>query len=376
MGSVEMKILPFLEVFEDVSAGNTKIKQADYLSAGTLPIVDQGQSLIGGYSNDQNSTCKADLPVVIFGDHTRVVKFIDFPFALGADGVKVLKNKCQADVKYLYYCLKNSKIPDTGYNRHFKFLKELKIPLPPLPIQKKIAAVLEKADELKRKREEQIKRLDDLLQATFLDMFGDPVTNPKGWPVGHIRDMIASTHYGTSAKASDAGEFPILRMGNITYKGDWDFSDLKYIDLTEEEQKKYLVHSGEILFNRTNSRELVGKTAVYRKSRPMAFAGYLIKLKENEKGNPEFISAYLNSAYVKEFMLNKCKSIVGMANINAQEVQKIPAILPPKRLQDDFAKRVEAILENKRALSSRMESLESLFNSLMQRAFKGELDLK
>ncbi len=287
----------------------------------------------------------------------------------------------EVDLHYLFFYLQNRNLNDVisgSAQPQIKRagLEKVRIPLPPLPIQKKIAAVLEKADTLRRKREEQIKRLDDLLQVTFLDMFGDPVTNPKGWPLGKIGDLLSSTHYGTSAKASETGAFPILRMGNITYQGGWDLSDLKYIDLSKEEQKKYLVYSGEILFNRTNSRELLGKTAVYRENTPMAFAGYLIKLKENEKGNAEYIAAYLNSAHIKKYMLNKCKSIVGMANINAQEVQKIPVLLPPKSLQDDFANRVDAINKKKEALCEKQKLFVDLFNSLMQRAFKGELELK
>ncbi len=93
-------------------------------------------------------------------------------------------------------------------------------------------------------------------------------------------------------------------MNNITYSGNWDFSDLKYIDLNSKEKNKYLVYKGELLFNRTNSKELVGKTAVYRRREPMAFAGYLVKLKTNIKGNSEYISAYLNSKYGRLVLLN------------------------------------------------------------------------
>ncbi len=298
-------------------------------------------------------------------------------------GLAAIKPSDQINQKYLLYYFRYYEpiFSKSGNGAIFSAitmsdLKSVQIPLPPLPIQKKIAAVLEKADELRRQREEQIKRLDDLLQATFLDMFGDPVTNPKGWKTGKIGDLISSTHYGTSGKAYSEGEFPVLRMGNITYNGSWNFEDLKYMDLSEEEQRKYLVTNGEVLFNRTNSKELVGKTAVYREHTPMAYAGYLIKLKENEKGNSEFIAAYLNSPFVKLYMRENCKSIVGMANINAQEVQKIPAILPPKSLQDKFAEKIHLMLRVKFKLEEKAKPINNLFNSLMQRAFKGELDLK
>ncbi|WP_226980231.1 restriction endonuclease subunit S [Vibrio navarrensis] len=203
-------------------------------------------------------------------------------------------------------------------------LKSFQIPLPPLEVQKRIAAILDKADAIRQKRKQAIDLADEFLRSVFLDMFGDPVTNPKGFSVGTIRDIVSTVNYGTSGKASETdGEFLILRMGNITYKGGWDFSDLKYIDLDDKDQGKYLARKNDLLFNRTNSKELVGKTAVFNESRPMAIAGYLIRVRTNELGNPWYISGYLNSSHGKQTLLNMCKSIVGMANINAQELQDI-----------------------------------------------------
>ncbi|WP_434519855.1 restriction endonuclease subunit S [Escherichia coli] len=214
---------------------------------------------------------------------------------------------------------------------------ELKIPCPPLEEQKRIATILDKADGIHKKREQAIKLADDFLRAKFLEMFGTPANNIHRFPKGTIRDLVDSVNYGTSAKASiDSGEYPILRMGNITYQGRWDFTDLKYIDLSVKEKDKYLVKEGDLLFNRTNSKELVGKTAVYEEDRPMAFAGYLIRVRPNSIGNNYYISGYLNSIHGKITLMNMCKSIVGMANINAQELQNIEILIPPKHLQDEY----------------------------------------
>ena len=135
----------FSEVFADVTKLGCKIQTTDYQPRGKHPIIDQGQEYIAGYT-DKTDGLYTEVPVVIFGDHTRIVKYVDTPCFLGADGVKLLKPKCtNADVKYLYYCLCNARIPNTGYNRHFKWLKEIEIPLPPLDEQRRIAAVLDKA---------------------------------------------------------------------------------------------------------------------------------------------------------------------------------------------------------------------------------------
>lgn len=219
--------------------------------------------------------------------------------------------------------------------------------------------------------------LNSLAQSVFLDMFGDPAKNPKNWPIGCIGDCCGSVNYGTSDKADESeGQYPVLRMNNITYEGRWNFTSLKYVDLDEKGVAKYLLEPGDILFNRTNSKELVGKTAVYRESKAMAFAGYLVRAKVNEMAVPEYISAFMNSRYGKQTLLNMYKSIVGMANINAKEFQKIKLPIPPINLQKEFQQKVFSIDQRLTELSVHKNEHADLFSSLMQRAFKGKLDLK
>ncbi|HBL9062211.1 TPA: restriction endonuclease subunit S, partial [Escherichia coli] len=240
-----------------------------------------------------------------------------------------------ADMKYLYYFLKSkfsyfveNAVGGAQPNISQGLIKSLEVPLPSLDEQKRIADILDKAAGVCQKREQAIKLADDFLRAKFLEMFGTPANNIHRFPKGTIRDLVDSVNYGTSAKASiDSGEYPILRMGNITYQGRWDFTDLKYLDLSVKEKDKYLVKEGDLLFNRTNSKELVGKTAVYEEDRPMAFAGYLIRVRPNSIGNNYYISGYLNSIHGKITLMNMCKSIVGMANINAQELQNIEILI-------------------------------------------------
>jgi type I restriction enzyme S subunit len=252
-------------------------------------------------------------------------------------------------------------------------LKALKIPLPPLEEQQKIAAILDAADSLSQKDQHLIEHYTALSQSLLLEMFGDPVGNQYGFEKGTIRDLLSTAKYGTSSKAQEDGEYPYLRMNNITYDGEMDFSSLKYINLDENDKPKYLVKKGDILFNRTNSKELVGKTGLYNDNREMAIAGYLIRVRTNDKANPYFIWAYLNSGHGKVVLKHMCKSIVGMANINAQELQNIKILLPPITLQNQFAEIIQAIEAQKQQAQASLEKPETLFNSLLQRAFKGEL---
>lgn len=287
----------------------------------------------------------------------------------------------QVDVNYLYYFLKHSKAAFVNAgaggaqpNISAGFLKDYEIPLPPLVEQKRIAAILDKADAIRRKRQQAIQLADDFLRAVFLEMFGDPVTNPKGFPVGTIRDLVESASYGTSAKASETeGAFSILRMGNITFNGEIDLSDLKFIDLSEKEQPKYLALKGDLLFNRTNSKELVGKTAVYDRDEPVAIAGYLVRVRANKLGNTHYISGYLNSQHGKATLQGMCKSIVGMANINAQEMQDISIMLPPTELQDKYKEIVLSVRNKTKVLEFSKVQQVALFNSLSKKAFAGQL---
>ena len=259
-------------------------------------------------------------------------------------------------------------------NISHKEIEDMIIFLPLLETQIKIAQILDQARRLIDKRKEQIALLDDLIQSVFYDMFGDPGLNSKEWECGRISDIIVKTQYGTSTKANEnEGEYAVLRMNNITYRGNWDLRALKYIDLDEKDRKKYLVYKGEVLFNRTNSKELVGKTAVYKREEPMAYAGYLVKAIPNNRANGQFIASYMNTKYIKSLLFNMAKNIVGMANINAEEFKSIKVYIPPIELQNHFAEMVENIEKQKELLNKSLAELETNFHSLMQRAFRGEL---
>ena len=189
------------------------------------------------------------------------------------------------------------------------------------------------------------------------------------WPMR----LATSAAYGTSEKASDAGPVAVLRMGNISSTGRIDVNNLKYMELSDKEFERYTVRRGDILFNRTNSADLVGKTAVYRGEAPMAFAGYLVRLRLAPDADPEYLGALLNSQWAKTILRAMCKSIVGMANINANELQNIVVMVPPVDLQRQFADTTHAVLAREGIHESALGYHDELFASLQQRAFSGAL---
>lgn len=246
-------------------------------------------------------------------------------------------------------------------------LKELEFDLPDLATQGKLARLLWAAIETKNAYRHLIFLTDSIVKSQFIEMFGDPGTNPMGWERGTIRDIAADVRYGTSKPASENGKYAYLRMNNITYGGELDLSDLKSIDVPDNEVEKYIVRNGDVLFNRTNSKELVGKTCVFNSDTPMIIAGYIIRVRVNHRATPTYLSAFLNSDYGKLTLRSMCKSIIGQANINAQELQDIKISIPPLELQNQFARFVEQADKSKFALQNTLEKLEATYKGLLNK---------
>lgn len=292
---------------------------------------------------------------------------------------KVVFDKDDINKDFFKYAVKYS-LEKSSKNAHGSTMKHLtrknfekiKIPKYTLDKQKKIANLLEKAEKLIKIRQDQIQALDDLLESSFYQMFGDIISTK--YDVLKIDEIAKSTQYGTSKKADDkTGNYPILRMGNITYNGLLDLNDLKYIDISDDEKDKYLVKNGDILFNRTNSKELVGKTAIYNLDQEMAYAGYLIRLRVNEKINPIFLSRQMNMSFFKKTLFIKAKASINMSNINSKELKEFKIICPPIEKQNKFADLVTKIEGQKGILEDSLSELSDLFASLMQDAFDGSL---
>lgn len=282
------------------------------------------------------------------------------------------------DSRYLFRWLEASRaeLQNMGVGATFKevskaIVSRLVIPLPSLEEQRRIAAMLDKADELRTKRRQALAHLDVPTSSIFQSMFGDPITNPMGWPMVRVGEALESAKYGSSEKAALVGATPVLRMNNLTYGGQLDLSQMKYLSGSVDE--KYLVRPGDVLFNRTNSAELVGKTAVYTGPEPMAYAGYLVRLRTRASCRPHFLGTFMNLPSTKRVLRNMCKSIVGMANINAQEVQTIKMLLPPVENQNAFEARVTTVSQLKDRHHAQLRELDALFASLQHRVFKGEL---
>jgi type I restriction enzyme S subunit len=360
-----------------MTGGQTKIPKGDYLESGDIPIIDQGQDLIGGYTNERQAVCDIRLPCVVFGDHTKIFKFVTKPFALGADGVKVLSEANNIDPKFAYYFLNTLNLPNVGYSRHFRFLKRTFFPLPPLEEQRRIAAILDKADGVRRKRKEAIRLTEELLKSTFLEMFGDPVTNPKGWEViglGKISQIQGGLQV-TPARKELPLEVPYLRVANV-YRDKLLLDEIKNIRVTSSELERINMKAGDILIVEGHgNKEEIGRSSVWDGSiENCVHQNHLIRVRlDPNKAEPIYISAYLNSAGGRCQLTKFGKTTSGLNTISTSNVKATKVLCPPIEMQKRYLDFQRKLTEAKNASVQHLEQSENLFNSLLQRAFRGEL---
>lgn len=252
-------------------------------------------------------------------------------------------------------------------------LKQLTLPLPPLPEQQRVAGILSRADRLRRLRRYALKMSEGYLQSVFLEMFGDPATNPMGWTQAKIGDVVASSQYGTSAKSNSAKRgYPILGMGNITYTGEIDLTNVAWVDLTVEEFADLRLEPGDIVFNRTNSTELVGKTAQWAYSLDAVLASYLVKLRLSNQVLPSYFVALLNTRYFKLMFQARCLKAVGQSNISPTLLKEFPMLIPPLFMQRGYQEVVDKHKRLRRQQREALRQAEHLFQTLLHGAFLGE----
>ena len=320
-----------------------------------LSIADFGMN--GKYIN-KTKECITDAAVAESGikatPHNTVV--MSFKLSIGKTAITVKdiftneaimsfidKGTYPIDVNYIYHLFSgkdwskgtNKAVMGTTLNK--ATLSQTTIPLPPIESQYQIADNLEKVSKLIDICNTILNKLDILVKSRFVEMFGDPILNPKGWEMTTIGEIVTEVKYGTSRPAIDGGKYAYLRMNNLTYDGYLDLADLKRIDIPDSEIEKCIVRKGDVLFNRTNSIELVGKTCVFDKDEDMIIAGYIIRVRLKPVMLPLIMSYFMNTDALKKKLRSMAKGAVNQANINAQELKAIKIYLPPTDLQQQFA---------------------------------------
>jgi len=335
-----------------------KIKQQEFKKIGKYPIVDQGQNLIAGYCDDEEEVYKGNLPIIIFGDHTRILKFIEFPFVCGADGTKVIvPNLDVVNPKFFYFALKSIDIPSRGYNRHYSSLKEKSIPLPPLYEQQKIAAVLSAVQEAKEKTDQVINATKELKKSMM---------KPEHWEVVRLGDVFELKQgKQLSAKESTEGKIKksFLRTSNIL----WGKVAIEKVDemfFTPEVYEKLKLKNGDVLVCEGGD---IGRTALYREElEECAYQNHLHRLRPKRSNiMPLFFVDWMIFAIIIKRMYIHAANRTTIPNLSGSRLKNFIIPLPPLPEQQKIVSILSAIDQKIEAEESGKKALEDLFKSLL-----------
>jgi type I restriction enzyme S subunit len=257
-----------------------------------------------------------------------------------------------------------------------EFVLSLPIPLPALDEQRRIVDLLSRAEGIVRLRRQAQQKAAALIPAIFVDMFGDPATNPKGWPRMALGDLIASgpTNGLYKHKSAYGSGTPILRIdafydGRVT-----DLAALKRVQVEPDEQRRFALAAGDIIVNRVNSPEYLGKSALVPKLlEPTVFESNMMRFSIDAlHALPEFVIALLQDPSSRRHFLTNAKHAINQSSINQQDVKSLPVFVPPLGLQRQFAHRVAAVLAIEQQQQAATAKAEATFSALLARAFAVE----
>ncbi len=364
--------MTFNDIFIDNTKKGRKILKENYHSRGKIPIIDQGKNQISGFSDEKEGIYK-EIPVIIFGDHTRIIKYVDYPFLLGADGVKILSIKTNKFItKYLYYALLNYYIPDTGYNRHFKWLKNFTVNVNSINEQKRIVVTLDKIITMIDKKKKQINLLEELVKSRFIEMFGDPIKNDKGWGVKKLNEIYEiidgdrGKNYPKSVDYLKEGFCLFLNAKNVTKNG-FRFEDTNYISKEKDKNMgKGKLKRGDIVLT---TRGTLGNLAIYsneiKYSHIRINSGMVILRKIYDNIEKRYFIEYLKNSKIIE----KIKSGTAQPQIPILHLKKIKIPVPSVALQTQFSTKIEKLEK----LKFLYNFIQYIFTDLLKKLIKDVL---
>lgn len=347
--------VPFEQAVLDVTGGNQRLLTTEYKPVGAIPVIDQGQADIAGFTDDLSAVCRRDGPVILFGDHTRTLKYVDFDFALGADGVKVLMPLPGVDARFLFHFLRTVRLPENlGYSRHFKFLKECSVPKPAPDVQRRIATILDKAESLRRKRQEAIQLADEFLRATFFELVGDPTANPRVWPERSISEIGIVTTGNTPDRSIDANfgnAIEWIKSDNINTPSHWLTTAREGLSAIGMKRARIVSEGSTLMTCIAGSPSCIGNVAMT--DRRVAFNQQINAITPKDDIDPKFLYLLLlfSKARIQATSTNSMKGMVSKGVL-----ENVRLIWPPKSLQD----RLVQVFDKVATLQSRMEESQEL----------------
>lgn len=359
-----------LDSFYNCTDSKKKIPQKEYIEDGKIAVVDQGQNLVGGYTNDREMAFSGNLPVIIFGDHTRCIKYIDFPFAQGADGVKVLKPKPFFDAKAFYYAFQNINIPNLGYRRHFPLFDQYTIPLPPFAEQQRIVDRIEslfaKLDEAKQKAQDALDSFETRKAAILHKAFTGELT--AQWRKEHGVGM-------ESWKNLYLGDVFNLQAGkNIS---------ANQIQKEKNEKYKYPCFGGNGIrgyvknYNREGNHPIIGRQGALCGNINVAQGQFYATEHAVVVDYKLDVITTWAVHYLRFLNLNQYATATAQPGLAVSNIVKVPIKYVPYDEQEEIARILDDLLakeqQAKEAAEGVLEQIDLMKKAILARAFRGEL---
>lgn len=367
------------EAYTNVTSSKKKLKEKEYLINGEYPVIDQGKTKIGGYSNNKELLYNMDLPVIVFGDHTRSIKHIDFNFIQGADGVKVLKPKENWYPKCFYYALLSVPIQDLGYRRHFSVFKNFFIPLPPLFEQQRIVERIEslfsKLDEAKEKIQMSLDSFENRKSAILYKAFSGELTKKWREENGIKFDEWEELNLDS-----------VINRVNEKFDPQNNESNYKYIGLEHLEKNNGIIGYGlseevksiKSVFKKGNI--LYGRLRPYLNKHDIAkFDGIcstdILVYSNKENCISEYVNFLMDTIGFIEFAVKNSKGI-NLPRVSDKSLSQYRLLLPPLEEQKEIVRILDTIFDKEQdiqQLIDLIEKIDLMKKSILARAFRGEL---
>ena len=378
------KSLSFDEAVEPISDGGKRVDQSDYLREGKLPVIDQGEEFIGGYTNDESKAYTGPLPVVIFGDHTRRVKFVDFPFVIGAQGVKLLRPREGWFPRFFAYLLPTRELPDRGYSRHYQFVRKLQFPQPPEPEQRRIVAEIEKQftrleagvaalrrvqANLHRYRAAVLKAAcESRLVATDTGKWKQATIKELGEVKGGKRLPAGHTY------SEEPTSFPYIRVVDFS-NGTVALENLKYLKAeTQAAISRYTISKRDVYISIAGTIGLVGVI-------PEMLDGANLTENAAKICNltgvlPKYLCCYLASlsgqSQIAGYTLATTQSKLALFRIE-KIVVPLPPVAEQERIVAEVERRLSVVEELSALVTANLQRATRLRQATLQQAFEGKL---
>jgi len=386
--------------FCETGSGSTppRDQMARYFDGGTIPWVKSGElreSIINATEEHVTDAALKETSVKLVPANALLVAMYGATVGrLGILGVQATTNQAvchivpdpqRADVRYLFRVLETKvsemlqrTVGGAQPNINQGIVRDLRVPLPPLEEQRRIAAILDQAEALRTQRRQALAQLDSLTQSLFLDMFGDPVANDRGWPdsltLGEVADIASGVTKGRNLEGKVTRELPYLAVANVQDKS-LRLDGIKSIDATEDEIQRYRLRKNDLLLTEGGDPDKLGRGTLWNDELPECIhQNHIFRVRlTTEILTPLFLNWIVGSSRGKKYFLRSAKQTTGIASINMTQLKGFPLLVPPLALQQTFATRIQAIQALKATHRAALAQLDALFASLQQRAFAGEL---